>query len=384
MQLRILALALLAAAPAAGAIASADPETRLIQAINQIESGKLQDARAALDQLVKEQPNFRLARLFQGELAAALSGQPLPVASRMKDDEKRALMDEARLRLWQPPVPEGREPAALMQLAGRTSYALAVDLSHARLYLLEHRDGELKVLRDFYAASGKSGAGKEKSGDNRTPVGVYHLTGFIPDAKLPDFYGAGAFKTNYPNDWDRLQHRDGHGIWLHGVPRDTYSRAPRSSEGCVTLSNEDLLSLKPYVQPGVTPVVFAESLVWVKRDQLGKQRDALLEQIEQWRDRWSALDTEAYLAFYAEDFTADGMGRKAFAQHKRRVNAGKKSVSVRLSDVELFRYPGADDLVLARFTQDYRSSNLARVTSKEQFWRREQDGAWRIVRETSG
>ena len=51
-----------------------------------------------------------------------------------------------------------------------------------------------------------------------------------------------------------------------------------------------------------------------------------------------------------------------------------------MSEVSLFEYPGARDLMMITFEQDYRSNNLSNRTSKRQFWSRE-DGQWRIVHE---
>ena len=51
-----------------------------------------------------------------------------------------------------------------------------------------------------------------------------------------------------------------------------------------------------------------------------------------------------------------------------------------LRDVSVFEYPGTPDLMMVSFTQDYRSNNLSKRTSKRQFWAREGD-RWRIVHE---
>jgi hypothetical protein len=77
------------------------------------------------------------------------------------------------------------------------------------------------------------------------------------------------------------------------------------------------------------------------------------------------------------------MQKPAFAAHKRRVNAAKRYIDVQLEDVDLFRYPGGDGLMLARFTQRYRSDNFNMTADKEQFWRRLPDGRWQIVKEAS-
>lgn len=88
---------------------------------------------------------------------------------------------------------------------------------------------------------GKNGTDKRVEGDKRTPMGVYQITEQLPRAGLADLYGDGAFPAaNYPNEWDRQQKRGGHGIWLHGVPSNTYSRPPRSSDGCVVAPIPDL------------------------------------------------------------------------------------------------------------------------------------------------
>ncbi len=72
-----------------------------------------------------------------------------------------------------------------------------------------------------------------------SPVGMYFLKNKIK-RKLPDLYGDGAYRINYPNVYDKLNKYTGSGIWIHGTPQNTFSRAPESSDGCIVLSNHDL------------------------------------------------------------------------------------------------------------------------------------------------
>lgn len=44
--------------------------------------------------------------------------------------------------------------------------------------------------------------------------------------------------------------RNGYGIWLHGTPSDTFSRPPRTSDGCVVLANTDLDEIARRLQVG--------------------------------------------------------------------------------------------------------------------------------------
>ena len=384
----LLALAALAIAPALrAALAAAEPhpEAALMAAVDDLNAGRLNEAWAGLDRLVKRQPNFRLAKLFYSEVQAAREGKPAPDMLASNDPDMKGLAEEAKLRLqqWHEGLPENATPDLVLQLSRRHKHAVIVDLPRARLYLLENQDGKLKVVKNYYAASGKGGWGKRASGDNRTPLGIYRIAGFKPDAQLPELYGAGAFPLDYPNLWDQRLHLTGHGIWLHGVPRDTYARVPRSSEGCVTLANADLLDLKPDFVAGETPVVFTDQLSWRPLADAWKIRAEFLEQVEGWRARWSAMDTEGYLSYYADDFETDGMKKPAFSVYKRRVNANKKNIDVKLENVDLFKYPGDDGLWLARFTQNYRSSNYVKTTEKDQWWRRKPGGRWQIVKEAS-
>jgi murein L,D-transpeptidase YafK len=174
--------------------------------------------------------------------------------------------------------------------------------------------------------------------------------------------------------------KTGYGIWLHGVPRTTYVRAPRSSEGCVTMANDDLLALKPYVVNNRAPVVLSDHVEWLPRAEAQKERDAFLARVEDWRKKWSAKDTAGYLSFYGDDFTTDGMNKLQFAEHKKRVNAGKKFIEVKLEDMSLFRYPG-EPMMLAEFTLNYRSDNYSMSSKKEQYWRKNAKGEWKIFRE---
>ena len=393
-KLRCLAVAAAAAVsfalPGLGApVPPADltkPEDQLLLAVDALRGGDSATALKQLQALVQREPNFRLAQLLYGQVLAQRSGLP-GLVSPLADDRDphvRELLDEYRTRIAeaQSGPPGDRLPSSILRLSPDHKYAIVADLPRSRVYVLENRNGRLHQVRDYYASIARNGFGKQNSGDLRTPVGIYRVTGFTPGVKLPPFYGAGAYPLNYPNAWDRVHGRTGSGIWLHGVPTTTYVRPPRASEGCVVLANADLADLKSLVVPGMTPVVLSDKVDWLPADAMEKQREEMVKRIETWRGKWTSLNTEAYLGFYGEDFhTDDGMNKAQFAAYKRRVNEGKKHVKVQLKDLDLFTYPGEQNLVLAEFTQDYRSDNFAMSTRKEQYWRREADGQWKIVRE---
>ena len=156
----------------------------------------------------------------------------------------------------------------------------------SRLYVYENQRGRLQFVTDYYVTIGKQGAAKMREGDQKTPLGVYHVTANLPRAKLTDFYGSGAFPINYPNEWDKRQGRNGHGIWLHGTPSDTYARPPRASDGCIVLSNPDLEALGLGLQVGLTTVIIAEEIQWSTADAHESERQTLAQALESWRADW--------------------------------------------------------------------------------------------------
>lgn len=384
---RVAALLCLAAAaiflPPSGLAAS--PDVALSGVVGAIESNRLELALQRVEKLIAEHPNFRLAHLIRGDLLLARArplqtfGNVVKTVPREKVDELR---DEAlaRLRALRERPSAEREPRAILQLHAGQKHALVVDSRHSRLYVFENVGGRPQYVADYYVSLGKRGVDKAREGDQKTPIGVYHVTANLPRQKLTDFYGAGAYPINYPNEWDRQRGRNGYGIWVHGTPPDTYSRPPRASDGCIVLSNPDLLSVGRLVQVGMTPVIIADEIEWADAGALAAERSSLASALERWRADWESRDTERYLAHYADDFRAGRQDRKAWAAHKRGVNSAKTWIRVTLDEVSMLRYPRESDFVAVTFEQDYRSSNLSNTMRKLQYWKKV-DGRWRILYE---
>ena len=294
----------------------------------------------------------------------------------------QVLADEAiaRLKAYRNRPPSNYVPRYLLQMEPEQKYAIVVDTQRSRLYIYQNDNGRPRFVADYYITHGKLGAEKAREGDKRTPVGVYHVTANLPRQKLSDFYGSGAFPISYPNEWDRQQGRDGHGIWLHGTPSDTYSRPPRASDGCVVLTNRDLDALSSYMQIGLTPVIISNTIEWLSVDDWASERRSLNNQIEDWRKDWESRDVDRYLAHYSKNFRNSEGGYEQWARQKRLVSASKNWVKVDLGKLSVFRSPGKQDLIVVTFEQDYRSNNLSNVLKKRQYWIKE-GGRWKIVYE---
>ena len=268
-----LVLACVAAAPSARAAphvpldgpVARDAQT--LEVLSLLRDGDLARAAPLARALAHRFPRFALARLLHAELETIEALDP----SRLSADGgwSRELIDllaqaRARLALGASGAPGDRVPSALVSLGDDVDHAVLVDLSRSELLLFARTgDGRPRLIERHYAASGSGGFGKRVEGDLKTPLGVYRITAYRPDARLPTLYGSGALTLDYPNALDRRLGRTGSGIWLHGVPHASGSRAPRSSEGCVTMPNDRLDALVARLDRSRTLVVLTDSVDWI-------------------------------------------------------------------------------------------------------------------------
>jgi murein L,D-transpeptidase YafK len=361
--------------------ATPSPDSLLAKTLLEIRASRIDNALLDINQLISIRPDFKLAHLIRGDLLTA-KAQPLATLGAAPASHGEKLSDlrhEARVRLMryvdQPP--SGSLPRQIIMMAPHQKYALLADAERARLYVFRNENGEPVLVEDFYMTIGRKGAEKRAEGDQKTPTGVYFISQRLPAAQLTDFYGAGAFPINYPNEWDRKQGNTGHGIWLHGVPSNTYSRPPRSSDGCVVVSNPDLIALSKYVQPGITPLIIATRTEWLERNVWLAQRKSILDQIDTWKTDWESLDADLYFGHYSSRFLVDA--GQAWKESKRRNITQKEWIRVNMSDMSIYLYP-AGGLAVISFTQNYKSNVFGDITHKRVYLQPER-GQWRIALE---
>jgi len=362
--------------------AASHPEQRLILALSAIQSAELSKAEALLKLLIDDEPEFKLAHLLYADIQKAKTGTLHQAGMGVKDNEKlQQLLTEVKAR-WQARnnslSSENKIPAALAHLDENYLHALVVDLKQSRLFVFENFNGYPKQVADYYVSMGRAGAKKEKEGDLKTPVGVYFVQSYIPDIKLSDKYGAGAYPINYPNAWDLFNGRTGSGIWLHGTRSGTYNRSPLASEGCVVLPNNDLVEVGSYIRLGQTPVLIGEEIEWLSSDQWRQQKQLTKARFNKWIDDWQSMNTEKYLSHYSEKFTSGKNDYNHWASHKRRIAQNKKHIKIDVDDVSLLMHPN-EDVMVATFHQNYQSDNFMSQSWKRQYWRKEADGKWRII-----
>ena len=278
---------------------------------------------------------------------------------------------------------EGK-PAGLIAGSQSAKHLFWVDLDQGLLFRLERTpNGHYRQRNIVRISIGKQGFGKSREGDLKTPVGVYKITSFLTDKQLDERYGMGAYPLNYPNIWDRISSRTGHGIWLHGHDRNIAQRPRFDSDGCIVIDNETLEKLESFITIGESQLILGRSMQWLKPT-TAQAEDDILPAIEQWRQDWEGLNNNAYLAHYAVGFSDTRRNLAEWKAYKTRVNRNKRQVGVNLTKLSVITYPGEENMVAVRFYQRYTSNNFNWAGWKHLLWRRNDEGQWRIFYEGNG
>jgi len=369
---------------------AADPpgssyEQSLLETIKDIQSLNHEHALSSTRDLIRQYPHSRLGHMLYSDLLLAKAEPLTQIGSGIEIDR---VMQDFRYEIqqrWQhdsSQAHQDRYPENILFLADDQPYVILVDQQSSRIYVYRNQQGNLTLETDYFITIGLKGYGKQKRGDQKTPIGIYHVTRHIDGSELPDLYGEGAFPINYPNAWDRRKKRTGGGIWIHGTPSYTYNRSPRASNGCIVVSNPDFLHIDDYIQSTRhTPVVVTDRVNWISREQWLARRQQVLQLLSGWLIDWESLDHEKYRRHYSRDgLDAYGRDFKSWDGHKRWVSRNKTWINVEYSGLNIFNYPGEENLMLMQFEQSYRSNNLNIDSPKELYWRK--TGAqWQIVYE---
>lgn len=143
------------------------------------------------------------------------------------------------------------------ELGAQIAQADRVVVIKSQRKLLLMRDGQ--TLREMDIALGLAPTGhKTRSGDSRTPEGVYTL-----DARNPDSDFFLSMHISYPNNADIARAAElgvdpGGAIMIHGLPNEMrYDEANYQgwdwTDGCIAVSNTDMIDIW-LMTPDMTPI----------------------------------------------------------------------------------------------------------------------------------
>jgi hypothetical protein len=250
-----------------GAFANGDQDIRVTLAAL-IKGDPIEQILENSSQLTLKHNNFRLAHLLYADLLSLLSGDDMKSVGGDPSKCKACapLYAQAKLRLSTPTGLEKLVPMQILRISNSIQFVFLVDLEASRAYLLKNQGGVPTWVADYYVSIGKSGFGKSAEGDQRTPVGLYQITGTLSGNALGDFYGPRAWFLNYPNHFDRSLNRSGGGIWFHGTPKLIYDLDPLTSNGCIVFANEDIEEINKRLRGRSAQVFLTPNVKWIETD----------------------------------------------------------------------------------------------------------------------
>lgn len=249
------------------------------------------------------------------------------------------------------PPPANEVPREVLSLTSDSPYALVVDKEHRTLTIWKWTNSGPVLYKAFPTDIGRAEGDKIHRGDLRTPEGIYFLQKTYTGAQI-DFskYGVRAFVTNYPNFFDRLEHKTGSGIWLHAVP-DTQTLW-RGSRGCVVVRNDVIQEIAPLISLKSTPMIIEPEANYISVADWQKDRQGLMDWLDNWKKSWESQDIAKYISYYSEAFRADGMNKAHWARYKKRLNKKYTYIKVGIKNIRIYNH--ADQYII-RFLQTYES-----------------------------
>lgn len=206
-----------------------------------------------------------------------------------------------------------------------------------KLEVFNNADTKLTHVTTYDVIVGKNGDKKEE-GDLKTPLGVYEITKrFTPSDQ---FYGPLAYVLSYPNTKDKVEGKNGYGIWIHGSPLDGSERDPMS-KGCIVMDNDTINLLD-------TNLKSDSAITLVGEDEIQKttteEISIILANLYRWKNVWEVNNLTEYLAFYSDDFKRyNGMGKKAFSKMKQYVFANDSDKTIKLENINISPYPNEEN-----------------------------------------
>lgn len=257
-------------------------------------------------------------------------------------------------------------------------YIFVANKQTSTLALYQKNGNRLEQKYSLDSLMGSKPGDKMVEGDLKTPIGAYDLTSRL--TKLDSFYGPLAYVTSYPNTYDRVRGKTGHGIWIHGLPLS--GEREINTQGCIAIHNDRLSEIDKVINHQQAVLLTSEGAL----GEMSKtQAAALLGDLFAWRQAWEDNDLATYLGFYDEQYFKrfDKMRFDDFKAYKRKIFERKESKSIDLTKINISPYPNDKGEALFRiaFYEKYRASGGYRFEGNKELYVRLVNGKMRIVAE---
>lgn len=249
------------------------------------------------------------------------------------------------------------------------SYGILVEKQSQKLYLYKI-NGKVSLIKTYFCSTGQRDGNKKESGDHRTPEGIYYFSKILEGDQLPSKYGIMAFVIDYPNFFDRLENRNGYGIWLHAADEPNRALFPNDTKGCVVVQNEDIIELSRYIKLNNTPVVIVQEASYAHSKTLSTIGKSLDQFVNDWKSAWENKDIDAYMTFYSKQFKSQKMNWQQWRRYKTNLNNNYKWIRVKVENLNIVWY---NTQAIITFTQNYSSNSHSDIGKKYLYVHKEKE-----------
>jgi murein L,D-transpeptidase YafK len=249
-------------------------------------------------------------------------------------------------------------------------YAIIVEKETQTLFLFCHENDVTREVLRFKCSTGLTPGPKTKSGDSKTPEGVYFFIKEHLKKDLAPIYGTRAYPTDYPNIMDRMAGRDGNAIWLHGTNK---ALKPRDSNGCIVMKNTDIDELAGYVTLNQTPIIIVQQLFYrTDASRTGAER-AANSLLKDWTTALREGTYHQFLNFYDSNYLPDISWWPVW----RKVRKGNDTpISIGNDPVSIYHHK---DLYVMFFDQSLFSKSGRLPVGRRKIFLKKNENRYRII-----
>lgn len=265
-------------------------------------------------------------------------------------------------------------PRSLIDLGLEGGYALLVEKKSQQLFIYNSNYSLVKVIS---VTTGMRPGDKERSGDKRTPEGIYFFSEIKEDKELLPKYGIMALTMNYPNLMDERAHKRGYGIWLHATDQPARAFKQFDTLGCVVVVNEDMMEISKYVTLETTPIIIENEIPYIRETRKMALQHQLAGLVKNWQNAWQGKKLDRYMALYSSRFRCDGMDKQQWRQHKKKLNRRYSRIDVNVENLNILMH---EDYAVAVFIQQYKS-NMFKSRGIKRLYLVPESDTWKIIDE---
>ncbi len=251
-------------------------------------------------------------------------------------------------------------------------YAIVVEKMTQKLFLYAF-DGTFQLLFSFKCATGEVPGAKLRSGDRKTPEGVYFFLNEYIDENLDPIYGTRAYPMDYPHIFDQVAGLKGYSIWLHGTNRPIIAR---SSNGCIALANNDINKLSKYITLNRTPIIIVDKIKLVSVNSINRIKNNLLKFINQWNQTLEKGTFKEFIKYYDSEYSIDLSWWPEWDNVRTGLTKSKHPFSVEIKKISILKN---NKIYVAVFDQVFKSSGRNQYTGTKKLFFSHWGGKFRII-----